>query len=105
VNKKCCLIDEVLRTKTPCAKALERLKNKGVRGEKLNQTICPWYIDSPFYFYCFWLYLYDEKNRGEHQLTEIAKLLKTSVNNIKLIENNALSKIREQLTHLTDQNF
>ena len=41
-----------------------------------------------------------ENNKKDRQLTDIAKLLNTSVNNIKLIETGALSKIEESLNHL-----
>lgn len=84
-----------------CAKALQRLKEKGVRGERLDQDKCPWYINSKEYKYCFWLYMSDDRNKKERQLTEIANLLGTSVNNIKLIETGAFSKIKDSLTHLT----
>ena len=95
-----CPIKQLIEGKVSCEKALERLSKKGVRGEKLDHERCPWHIDSPHYKYCFWIYISDPKNHKERQLTEIAKLLKTSVNNIKLIEMGALEKISDKLIHL-----
>lgn len=95
-----CIIEEVFNLKVPCCKATERLGRKGVRGDKIDEEICPWHISSKQHFNCFWVYLLDVNNRKEHQLTEIAALLGTSVNNIKLVQLGALSKLREHLNHL-----
>ena len=98
-----CLIKEVVENNTPCIKAKRRLNKKGVRGEKLDDQICPWHIDSNKYLNCFWLYILDSSNSKQHQLTEIAKLFKTSINNIKLIEVGAFVKLKEKLNHLKNQ--
>jgi len=102
-NQDGCIIDEVIRDRSLCWKAKERLKKRGVRGEKLDKCQCPWYINSPYHCFCFWVYVLDENNQKEHQLTQIAKLLKTSVNNIKLIEVRALEKVKSVLTHLIEE--
>ena len=99
-----CPIDDVLRNKTACPKAKRRLENKGVRGEKLDENKCPWYINSENHYYCFWIFISDENNQKGRQLTEVANLLNTSINNIKLIEMGALNKIGKHLNHLKKYN-
>jgi len=114
-----CLIKEIIKKNECCYKANERLRRKGVgvkasdgkinkndhKGEKLNDVFCPWHIDDDKYLNCFWVYLMDPKNNREHQLIQIAKLLKTSVNNIKLIETSVFTKLKKKLTHLKKNNL
>lgn len=99
-----CPIDDILRQKIPCFKAKCRLENRGVRGEKLDEEKCPWYINSENHYYCFWIYIDDKNNHKERQLTEVANLLNTSINNVKLIEVGALHKIEKHLNHLKTYN-
>lgn len=102
MGSKCPLVD-ILKSKTNCKKAIKRLGRKGVRGEKLNDELCPWYINSEQHKYCFWVYICDKRNHRGKQLTEIANLLNTSVNNVKLVEVGALEKVRESLIHLNEE--
>lgn len=98
-----CMLEEIFQSRTICHKAKNRLEQRGVRGEKLDEEICPWHIDSEEHLHCFWVYLLDVEKCKEHQLTEIARLLRTSVNNIKLIETGAFEKLSIQLKHLKKQ--
>ena len=95
-----CPILRVIKENSVCEKGYNRLNSKGVRGERLDEDRCPWHIDSEKHGYCFWVYMCDENNKKDRQLTEIAQLLNTSVNNIKLIEIGALAKIKHCLNHL-----
>jgi hypothetical protein len=95
-----CPIREIVKKGICCPKAGQRLVTKGVRGERLDETLCPWHIDCPECLDCFWVYIINTNKNKEHQLTEISKLFKTSINNIKLIETEALRKLSKELTHL-----
>lgn len=99
MDKLCPLMD-IFENGGTCPKALKRMNEGcrgGVKGERLHEDKCPWYIDSEEHGYCFWIYSLDTKTQEEKNLTEVAKLLKTSINNVRLIEIGALAKIEKHL--------
>jgi hypothetical protein len=97
-----CIIEEVLEKDISCPKALKKLDEKNKRHSKNDSSVCPWRINSPEYNCCFWIYIADPKNQREHNLREISKLFESSINNVKLAETLAITRLKSFLANNPD---
>ena len=84
-----------------CPLAVMRLKAIRQAGRELNEEEesllpgCPWAVDHQLAHYCFFEYLTKFTQDKSVSDIELASLLNVSVDTIKKIEKNALSKMRE----------
>ena len=84
-----------------CPLAVLRLKAIRTAGRELTEEEeallpgCPWAIDHQLAHYCFFEYLAKFTSDKQVSDIELAALLNVSVDTIKKIEKNALSKMRE----------
>lgn len=77
---------------------LKALRNAGKELSEHEESLlpgCPWAIDSQMAHYCFFKHLNDYASDRSISDVELAALLNVSVDTIKKIEKNALSKMKE----------
>lgn len=73
----------------------------GQAPEPLDKTH-EWYVNAPDYDNCFWHYI--ENNERKHTLTEITKLMNSSMSVITSLEKRALNKIKKRLAGISVKN-